>query len=126
MKNIYIVDRDDGFPEIMQLILNEDRPGEYEFFGTTSGLILLHKIKKETPDVVFVGVRLPDYDYLDLIEEIRRSYPDLPIILNTSREDLVDHPRASFATLWFKKFVDSERVEKAIAEAIERHSYCDA
>lgn len=44
----------------------------------------LAQIERHTPDAVLTDMRMPKLDGLQLVEEVRRSYPRIPVILMTS------------------------------------------
>lgn len=55
---------------------------EVTAIGEASGVMAL--IKKEDPDLVILDIRLGKYNGLDIIQEIRNTYYEMPVILCTA------------------------------------------
>ncbi len=45
----------------------------------------LDRLAAERPDMVLTDLRMPRMDGLELVEQVRRSFPGLPVVLMTSR-----------------------------------------
>ncbi len=55
---------------------------DIEVAGTAAnGLIALQKIKQVNPDIVTLDIEMPEMDGLQTLKEIRKEYPDLPVIM---------------------------------------------
>ncbi|MBE9036232.1 protein-glutamate methylesterase/protein-glutamine glutaminase [aff. Roholtiella sp. LEGE 12411] len=55
---------------------------EFEVVGVAAtGRIAIAKIPQVNPDVVILDVEMPDMNGLETLAEIRRSYPNLPVIM---------------------------------------------
>jgi two-component system, chemotaxis family, protein-glutamate methylesterase/glutaminase len=55
---------------------------EFEVVGVAAtGRIAIAKIPQVTPDVVILDVEMPDMNGLETLVEIRRSHPNLPVIM---------------------------------------------
>ena len=55
-----------------------------------SGEAALHIINIETPDIVILDLGLPDMDGIDVLKNVRKKHPDLPILVLTARAQLDD------------------------------------
>ncbi|TXT30291.1 MAG: hypothetical protein FD138_2309 [Planctomycetota bacterium] len=55
-----------------------------------NGLAALDQLAIAQPDVVVTDIQMPDMDGLQLVLEVRRKYPSIPVVLMTARgsEDL--------------------------------------
>ncbi len=51
---------------------------------TTSGALALKRLEEATCDVVLTDLRMPDIDGLDLLEEIQKVDPHLPVVIMTA------------------------------------------
>jgi CheY-like chemotaxis protein len=49
-----------------------------------NGREALEMLRRELPDVVLTDLQMPEMDGLELVEEIRRQYPSVPVILMTA------------------------------------------
>ena len=56
----------------------------YDVLTADSGYHLLERIAAEKPDLVVLDVKMVDYNGLDLLQDIRNKYYDLPVILCTA------------------------------------------
>ncbi len=59
-----------------------NRDSLLEVVGTApNGRIALQKIPQVNPDIIILDVEMPEMDGLETIQEIRKSYPKLPVIM---------------------------------------------
>ena len=49
----------------------------------SNGMELLNLLKKEYADVIILDISMPDMDGLDSLKEIKRLYPELPVLIFT-------------------------------------------
>lgn len=72
-----------------------------------------------TPDVITVGIALPDRDGLDLVTELRDRYPDLGIVIFTAHADDAVLFRAldTGASAFVSKWADAPEILAAIRHA---------
>ena len=52
--------------------------------GAGNGIEALEAIKREQPAIVLTDMRMPEMDGLQLVQEIRQSYPFIPVVLMTA------------------------------------------
>jgi CheY-like chemotaxis protein len=67
--------------------------GRWETAFAMTGAEALPRLEAFAPDVVVLDMRLPDTDGIEVLREIRRRRPSLPVIITTayaSMEPLVD------------------------------------
>jgi DNA-binding response OmpR family regulator len=55
-----------------------------------SGQAALHVIATDVPDMVILDIGLPDIDGLAVLKKLRRTHPDLPVLLLTARDSVDD------------------------------------
>jgi DNA-binding NtrC family response regulator len=116
MARILVVDDED---HIRQYYFQELRDEGHEVFTTGSGHELLRRIDLLSPEAVILDIRLPDYDGLDLLQEIRARHHDLPVILCSAYETYRDNPKAFAADYYVIKSFDLGTLKQAIQRAIE-------
>lgn len=81
---ILMVDDEERFRTITSKIL--ERKG-FETIGAGSGREALEKLA-ESPDVVVLDVKMADMDGHETLREIRKTKPDLPVIMLTGHGDM--------------------------------------
>ena len=89
-ENIWIVDDDRSIRWVLQRAL-EKAEMNIEAFEVASDLLkALHiaNIKKQLPNAIITDIRMPGIDGFELIKEIHRDYPDLPVIIMTAHSDM--------------------------------------
>jgi DNA-binding NtrC family response regulator len=82
---IGIIDDERNIQATLAAIL--DRRG-YAAVAAFTGRQGLQMISEHHPDVVLLDLGLPDGEGLELLQEIRRDYPDLPVIVVTAHDSL--------------------------------------
>ncbi len=97
----------------------------YEFYSASNGADGLKAIKEIKPDIVFLDIKMPGMDGIEVLREIRKglgksakteiiiitAHGDVEIATVALREDVVDY---------IKKPVDLDAVELALGRAKER------
>ena len=81
MKKILIADDDES---IQMLFVDELTEDGYDVITTGDGIRLIEMIETEKPDLVIMDVRLGNYNGLDLLQDIRNTHNNLPVILCTA------------------------------------------
>jgi DNA-binding response OmpR family regulator len=76
-------------------------------------------IQRENPDLVVLDVRLEENNGLDLLQDIRNLYYDLPVVLCTVYEDSKDDLRAIAADYCVIKESDLGELKLRIKMALE-------
>jgi len=78
MNKILVIDDD----ESIQILYTDELTEEgYEVIASGDGSSLMRLIDETKPDLVVLDVRLGEYDGLDLLQDIRNTHYDLPVIL---------------------------------------------
>ena len=62
-----------------------EKDGEIEVAYATDGNEALSRIEESPPDLVITDLVMPELDGLELVGEIRRRFPLVPVILCTSK-----------------------------------------
>ena len=116
MARILLVDDEEY---IRQLYTEELSEEGHEVSTMASGHNLLKRIDTLQPEAVVLDIRLVDYDGLELLQEIRNRYRDLPVILCTAYDTYKEDPKAIAADYYVVKSFDLSELKMAIDRAIE-------
>jgi two-component system NtrC family response regulator len=81
MDTILVVDDERNYVTVMEALLSE---AGYEVFTALSGLEALKTAGATELDLVLTDMKMPKMSGIELLEELRRLYPDLPVILMTA------------------------------------------
>ena len=75
---ILVIDDEAAIREAMRMILEYDG---YECVLAASGPEGLASIERETPDLVFLDIRMPGMDGLDVLDRIRAFDDAIPVVI---------------------------------------------
>lgn len=116
MAKILLVDDEEHIRRYYTEELSEEG---HEVSTLASGLKLLREIERFQPEVVVLDIRLVDYDGLELLQEIRNCYYELPVILCTAYDTYKYDQKAIAADYYVVKSFDLSELKMAIQKAIE-------
>ena len=73
------------------------------------------------PDVVLLDLYLDGFKGWDILSDIKRIAPDLPVLILTAYDTFEHDPRLSLADGYVvKSFVDLDKLKEKIADVLER------
>ena len=110
MKNVWIVDDDRSIRWVLEKALQKADIPCKTFSEAES---VLQAIKKEQPALILSDIHMPGKSGLEMLSEIKKSYPKLPIIIMTAYSDL-DSAVASFQGGAFEYLPKPFDIDKAI------------
>ncbi len=110
MKNVWIVDDDRSIRWVLEKALQKADIPCKTFSEAES---VLQAIKKEQPALILSDIHMPGKSGLEMLAEIKKSYPKLPIIIMTAYSDL-DSAVASFQGGAFEYLPRPFDIDKAI------------
>ncbi len=96
----------------------------HEVLEAEDGQTTLNLLEEETPHLVILDVKLPDKKGTDLLKDIKKKWPDLPIIMITAFGVIADavsamrHGAYDFIT----KPIDNTKLQSIIKNALETAS----
>jgi two-component system, response regulator, stage 0 sporulation protein F len=117
MAKILIVDDEE---HIRFLYSEELSEAGYEVITADSGYMLLEKIEEEKPDLVVLDIKMVDYNGLDLLQDIRNRFSDLPVILCTAYDTFKEDMKSIAADYYVIKSFDLTELKTRIKNALER------
>jgi two-component system nitrogen regulation response regulator GlnG len=115
MKPIWIVDDDQSIRWVLEKALSRENIPHKSFSNPND---VLNALEKETPQVLISDIRMPRGNGLDLLQHVKASHPNLPVIIMTAFSDL-DSAVSSFQGGAFEYLTKPFDVEKAV-ELIHR------
>ena len=120
-KTILIVDDEKLMRWTLQQKLGE---WNYQVVEAETGRDGLARAEEEMPDLVLLDVKLPDVKGTDLLEEFKKKWPDLPVIMITAYgaiEDVVTAMRSG-AYNFLTKPIDLAKLQSLLENALEAYN----
>ena len=90
-RKILVVDDE---PEMTALLSSFLTAKKYTVFTAHTGAEALPLFDKEQPDIVFLDIRMPGMDGLEVLETIRKRSPQARVVMITAFEDAAVRKRA--------------------------------
>lgn len=82
---VWVVDDDSSIRWVLERALST---ADIQCRTFSSGADVLAALHQETPEVIVTDIRMPNMNGLELTEQIRNDFPELPIIIMTAHSDL--------------------------------------
>ncbi|MEZ4653569.1 MAG: sigma-54 dependent transcriptional regulator, partial [Candidatus Eisenbacteria bacterium] len=119
-ERILVVDDDARVRSALALLLEEEGYIPVEADGGTAAL---RTMKEQELALVLSDVAMPGMDGLELLSQLRKEYPDLPIVMISAHGDLDTAVRAvrEGAYDYLVKPIDEKRLYHTITKALELH-----
>ncbi len=77
-----VVDDERSIVEVVRLVLNA---ADFETHTTLDSMEVCELIRKVEPDVLITDYRMPKLSGIDLINIVRNTHPELPVVLMTAQ-----------------------------------------
>ena len=116
MAKILIVDDEE---HIRFLYSEELTEAGYEVITADSGYRLLERIEEEKPDLIVLDIKMVDYNGLDLLQDIRNKYYNLPVVLCTAYDTFKEDMKSIAADYYVIKSFDLSELKAKIAMALD-------
>ncbi len=116
MAKILIVDDE---KHIRSLYSDELREEGYEVATAPDGNDIYNLIENEKPDVILLDIKLADSNGLDVLQQIRNKYYNLPVILCSAYGSFKVDIKAIAADAYVVKSADLSELKKRIAQVLE-------
>ncbi|OGF04015.1 MAG: hypothetical protein A2W00_11570 [Candidatus Eisenbacteria bacterium RBG_16_71_46] len=118
--NILLVDDQESIRHFVRKALEDEG---FEVRSTGSIRETREALGSDLPDLVVLDLKLPDGNGIEMLREIKRAQPELPVILMTAFGDLETAVEAmSAGAFWFvKKPFQNEELLALVARALEAH-----
>jgi DNA-binding response OmpR family regulator len=116
MKKILIVDDE----EVIRMLYGEELEEEgYEVVTAGSGHGLMEMIEREKPDLVILDIKMAEHDGLDLLQEIRKRFYNIPVILCSAYSSFKGDLKSIAADYYVVKSADLSELKQKIKMALE-------
>jgi DNA-binding response OmpR family regulator len=116
MPKILIVDDEEGIRMLYSMELQDEG---YEIITLPDGNGLLEVIEKELPDCVIMDIKMKEFSGLDLLQQIRKRYYDLPVILNSAYSSFKVDLKSVAADYYVVKSSDLTELKEKLRLALE-------
>jgi two-component system response regulator HydG len=119
VKNILVVDDDITFCMMLQSYLSKQG---YQVFTTQKAEEGLRVIRSQSIDLVLSDYRMPDKNGIELLEDLKKTHPQLPVIIMTSYGDIRLAVRAMKlgAVDYITKPVNHEELRELISSVFQQ------
>ena len=118
MKKILIVDDE----EVIRMLYGEELEDEgYEVITTGSGRGLVELIDREKPDLIILDIKMAEHDGLDLLQDIRKEFYNIPVILCSAYSSYKGDLKSIAADYYVVKSADLSELKRKIKMALEGH-----
>jgi DNA-binding response OmpR family regulator len=118
MNKILVVDDEKS----MQLLYADELTEEgYQVITLGGGSGLMDLVGRERPDLVLLDIRLGDENGLDLLQDLRNAFYDLPVILCTAYETFKHDVRSIAADEYVVKSFDMRELKSKVRKVFEGH-----
>jgi DNA-binding NtrC family response regulator len=84
-QRILIIDDEPEICWIMKKVLSEKG---YEVFTAFNGEQGVEQVAQTVPDLVFLDIKLPGIDGLEVLRQVKEKYPSLPVIILSAFDDV--------------------------------------
>jgi CheY-like chemotaxis protein len=116
MPKLLIVDDE---KHIRLLYAEELEEEGYEVAVASDGLEILERIEKEKPDVIILDIKMVSSNGLDVLQEIRNKFYNLPVILCSAYGSYKVDIKSIAADAYVVKSSDLAELKKKIAQVLE-------
>ena len=116
MKKILIVDDED----VIRMLYAEELQDEgYDVITTGSGHDLTGLVERERPDLIILDIKMAEHNGLDLLQDLRKEFYNIPVILCSAYSSHKGDLKASAADYYVVKSADLSELKQKTKMALE-------
>ena len=106
--------------EYIRALYSEELADEgYQVITVSNGFKLLEKIEREKPNLVILDIRLANYDGLDLLQNIKKKFCDLPVGICTAYDTFREDIKSVAADFYVVRSFDLTELKNNIIKTLE-------
>jgi two-component SAPR family response regulator len=79
----------------------------------------MERIEDEKPDLIVLDIKMVDYNGLDLLQDIRNKFYNMPVVLCTAYDTFKEDMKSIAADFYVIKSFDLSELKSKIAMALE-------
>ena len=113
---ILVCDDEEGIRESFKLILSDN----YHLKFVNNGLQALDLLKTFSPDAMLLDIKMPKINGIDVLKQIKKLKPKLPVIIVTGYQSVETAQEAirNGAADYIPKPFESKQILKAVAQVL--------
>ena len=114
---ILVCDDEEGVRESFKLVLSDS----YQVKFVNNGLQAIDLLKTFTPDVMLLDIKMPKINGIEVLKQIKKLKPNLPVIIVTGYQSVETAQEAlkNGAADYIPKPFESKQILKTIAKALK-------
>jgi DNA-binding response OmpR family regulator len=117
LAKILIIDDEESIRRLYAAELGEEG---YEVITIGTCDEALPRIDSAQPSVVILDIRMDDCHGLDLLQQVRMAYPDLPVMLNTAYDSFRDDVKSVAADDYLVKSYDLAELKAKLLSLLRK------
>lgn len=112
-KKLLIVDDQNGIRVLLMEVFSSEG---YETFQASNGKLALEIVRRESPDLVLLDMKIPGMDGLDILKHVKTIDPSIKVIMMTAygELDLIKEATDLGAISHFTKPFDIDELRQAV------------
>jgi len=112
-RKLLIVDDQQGIRILLTELFSA---GGYKTFQAANGVLALEIVKRESPALVLLDMKIPGMDGLDILKHIKAIDPSIKVIMMTAygELDMIKESRSLGALMHFTKPFDIDELRQAV------------
>ncbi len=108
--------------EYIRFLYSEELKDEgYDVVTTSSGFRIIDKIEKEKPDLVVLDIKLKDHNGLDLLQDIKNRFEDLPVGICSAYDTFREDMKSMAADFYVVRAMNLDQLKNNIASSLENN-----
>lgn len=121
MPNILIID---AHPYVRELLMKELMEEGYLVEATGDGVLIRELVRFSRPDLVLLDLYMKGSDSWDVLLDIKKEDPQLPVLIVTAHDNYMEDFRMSHADGYVIKSIYFDELKLKITEILNRKQIC--